>query len=234
MRTSELMSRHSIPIFLLVSIPLLANAFPLVTGWSADPRYFVSGLSVGPQDSLLPGLPGWIDPHAGLTLESLGGLAAAEWLRGTIPWWNPYSGLGLPLAAEMQPGALFLPFVLLLSFGQGVILLKIVMQAIAGLATYALLRQLGLTRTAALIGGICYQLQRHLCLVRRCADPAHRLPAALPPRHRACPGGRARRPRRRLGGDRGGDRLFALCRLPGDRLSERPARARLGRAALGD
>src|SRR4051794_10576785 len=100
---------------ILLLVPLLANLFPLLTVWSADPRYFISGLSVGRPNSLLPGLPGWIDPHAGLTMQSLGGLAAANWLSGIIPWWNPYSGLGLPLAAEMQPGAFFLPFVLLLS-----------------------------------------------------------------------------------------------------------------------
>ena len=93
-----------------------------------------------------------------MTLQSLGGLAAAEWLRGVIPWWNPYSGIGLPLAAEMQPGAFFLPFVLLLHLGHGLILLKIALQAVAGLATHALLRRLGLTRAAALLGGICYQL----------------------------------------------------------------------------
>ncbi|MFC7474600.1 hypothetical protein ACFQS7_09565 [Dankookia sp. GCM10030260] len=154
----ETSRQRVIPIGLLVLIPVLANLFPLVTDWSADPRYYVSGLSVGPQDSLLPGLPGWLDPHAGLTMQSLGGLAARNWLSGVIPWWNPYSGLGLPLVAEMQPAAFFLPFVLLLSLEDGLILQKMALQVLAGLATYALLRRLGLTRAAALLGGICYQV----------------------------------------------------------------------------
>lgn len=158
MRETEIFRHRVVTIALLLFVPLLANLFPLATDWSADPRYFVSALSVGPQDSLLPGLPGWLDPHAGLTMQSLGGLAARDWLSGIIPWWNPYSGLGLPLAAEMQPGAFFLPFVLLLSLEHGLILQKVLLQALAGLATYALLRRLGLTRAAALLGGICYQL----------------------------------------------------------------------------
>lgn len=158
MRDTETPRHRVVPIAILVSVPPLANLFPLATGWSADPRYFISGLSVGPPNSLLPGLPGWLDPHAGLTMQSLGGLAARDWLSGTIPWWNPYSGLGLPLAAEMQPGAFFLPFVLLLRLGNGLILQKIPLQVLAGLATHALLRKLGLTRSAALLGAICYQL----------------------------------------------------------------------------
>ena len=81
MRETEIFRHRVVTIALLLFVPLLANLFPLATDWSADPRYFVSALSVGPQDSLLPGLPGWLDPHAGLTMQSLGGLAARDWLR---------------------------------------------------------------------------------------------------------------------------------------------------------
>jgi hypothetical protein len=107
---------------------------------------------------LLPGFPGWIDFHAGATLQAMGRLSAEDWLRGTVPWWNPYVGVGLPLGAELQAAPLFLPFVLLLRFFDGVMYLKIAMQLVAGLAACALFRTLGLGRLAALTGGALYAL----------------------------------------------------------------------------
>jgi hypothetical protein len=44
----------------------------------------------------------------------------------------------------MQPASLFLPFVLLLHFSSGVVFVSIALQMVAGIATFALLRQLGL------------------------------------------------------------------------------------------
>ncbi len=99
----------------------------------------------------------WIDPNAGFTIQALGGLSAKLWMAGQVPWWNPYMGLGVPLAAEMQPFSLCLPFVLLLQFSNGVFLLKLTVQALAGLATFGLLRQLKLSPMAALTGAIVFE-----------------------------------------------------------------------------
>ncbi len=73
-----------------------------------------------------------------------------------MPWWNPYSGIGMPLAAEMQPAALFLPFILLLRAADGVLWLRAAMCVVAGLGTYELLRTLGLRRAACLAGGVLF------------------------------------------------------------------------------
>ena len=60
-------------------------------------------------------------------------LSAWDWLHGMIPWWNPYTGIGVPLAGELQPGAFFLPFNLLLLLKEGLLWQRIAMQIIAGL-----------------------------------------------------------------------------------------------------
>jgi hypothetical protein len=136
---------------------LLTYTPAAVLGLSSNPRYFDSGLTTQALGGVLPGLP-IIDPNAGTTTQSLGHLSAEDWLHGTVPWWNPYAGVGLPLAAEMQSDSFFMPFVLLLHFDDGVIYLRIVMQILAGLASIALLRQLRMTYTASFLGGLLYAL----------------------------------------------------------------------------
>lgn len=151
------LKRAAVPLVLLALLPLVAN-WPAVSGWlQHDPLYASSGLA----QNIVPGpLLGFTaqDPNDGFTTEALGHLAAEQWLHGRVPWWNPYGGIGLPLAAEMLCSALFLPFVLLLHFAQGALLLKLAMQMIAGFATYELLRALGLGRLAAFTGGALYEL----------------------------------------------------------------------------
>ncbi len=142
----------------LALIPLLAHAPLPLLGLSADPLYFVSALTLARPDGILPGLPGWNDPNTGFTVQALGGLAARDWLHGVVPWWNPYSGIGLPLAAEMQPAAFFLPFSLLLALPGGVLALKIALQMLAGWSAYPLFLHLGLARRIALTGAILWQL----------------------------------------------------------------------------
>ena len=138
---------------------MLAN-LPAISGlFRIDPLYIVSGLTPGiwTTNGLLPGWP-WIDGNAGVTTEALGALAAHDWLSGHVPWWNPYSGIGLPLAAEGQNPAFFLPFVLLLALPHGLLLLRLVLMALAGLFTYALLRQLRMVPLAALVGASLFEL----------------------------------------------------------------------------
>ncbi len=139
---------------LLITLPFVVH-LPALCGWlSADPIFREAALSAGRVDQVLPGFPGWIDGNAGVTTQALGHLAAEDWLAGRVPWWNPYAGLGMPLAAEMQNSALFLPFVLLLHFANGVLYLKLAMQILTGLAMLALLDELRLDRRAALAGAV--------------------------------------------------------------------------------
>jgi hypothetical protein len=142
-----------IVIFLL---PILVN-FPGLLGWcSVDPIHFVSGLASFHGKQILPGRP-WIDPNVGVTGEAMGKLAADDWLTGRIPWWNYYSGVGLPLAAEMSPAALFLPFALLNHFSNGLLYIKVILQILAGVGTYLLLKRIGLIRLSAVAGAILYE-----------------------------------------------------------------------------
>ena len=157
--TSEWLDRYPwLPILFLILLPFLVELPLLIFGLSTNPIWFDSGITFGTHGGMLPGLP-YIDPNVGFTSQALGHLAAEDWLHGTIPWWNPYSGIGLPLAGEMQPNAFFLPFVFLqLLLHNGVLWLKIAMQIMAGLATFALLRELKLGHLAALTGGALYAL----------------------------------------------------------------------------
>ena len=145
------------PVLLLAALPVLAH-LPEIGGWvTCNPLYDAPGL----MDALRrPFLPGHctMDGNVGGTLQALGGAAANAWLAGTVPWWTANAGLGLPLAAEAQPAAFFLPFILLLHLPAGVVLLKLAMQILSGLFTYAALRELGLGRNAALIGGGAFAL----------------------------------------------------------------------------
>jgi len=123
---------------------------------SLNPINFGSGLVSSIRRGVTLGGP-WLDPNTSFTIQALGGLSAYDWLHGVIPWWNPYTGVGVPLAAEMQTTSFFLPFVLLLHFANGAIFLRVSLQIIAGLATYALLRQLALGRFAAFCGAVLYE-----------------------------------------------------------------------------
>ena len=139
---------------ILALLPILVH-LPVLLPWlSVDPIFWWSGLASAPPGQLVPGNPGWADGNAGVTTEALGHLAAHDWLHGTVPWWNPYGGVGLPLAAEMQNSALFLPFILLAHFANGVILLKIAMQVATGLASCALLRTLAIDARIACLCAI--------------------------------------------------------------------------------
>ncbi len=152
---TEFLDRCSwLPTVLLVLLPFALHAPLWLLGRSTDPIWFFSGLTHGPHPARWP----FLDPNVGFTSEALGRLAASDWLHGIVPWWNAYTGIGMPLAGELQPGAFFLPFNLLLLLPEGILWQQISMQIIAGLATYALLRELDLSRLAALMGGALFAL----------------------------------------------------------------------------
>ena len=145
------------PILIILLLPLLVNLPGLVEWSSIDPLHFCPGLlSFFHGRQLLRGWP-WIDPSVGYNSQALGKLAADEWLSGRIPWWNYYTGVGVPLAAEMTPGAFFLPFVLLNHFSNGLIYIEVILQILAGLGTYFLLRKIRLAQLSAFTGAILFE-----------------------------------------------------------------------------
>lgn len=115
-----------------------------------------SGLAVDVRPGVMSGQP-TIDPNNGFTSQAFGHRAALDWLHGKVPWWNPFEGAGGPLAGEMQ-GAAFFPLTLLLVFPGGQLLEHMVLEWIAGLATYFLLRRLGVRDGVAIAAGIAFSL----------------------------------------------------------------------------
>ncbi len=143
----NLLDRHPwLPVVLLVLLPFVVHAPLWLLGRSTDPIWFNSGITTNAASSAWQApfawqAPPFLDPNLGFNTETLGRLAAWDWLHHIVPWWNPYSGIGMPLAGELQPEAFFLPFNFLLLLPEGVLWQQICMQILAGLATYALLRE---------------------------------------------------------------------------------------------
>lgn len=126
-------------------------------------------------------LPGYwtIDPNAGFTTQALGHRAALDWLHGAVPWWNPYEGVGTPLAGEMQ-SASFFPPVLLFLLPPGHALFELTLALAAGLGTYGLLRQLGVSPWASSVGGSLFGLCGTFAwLTNAAANPVALLPLSL-------------------------------------------------------
>ncbi len=141
-------------------LPVLAHA-PALTPWFRfDPLLLISGTTEGTWsgNGWLAGYPGWIDGNAGVTTEAAGAYAARQWLSGHVPWWNPLAGVGLPMVAEGQTTAMFLPFGLLLAAPHGLLLLRIVLCVLAGWFSYALLLELRLGRFPAFVGAVLFGL----------------------------------------------------------------------------
>ncbi len=134
---------------------LVANA-PILSGRvNCDPETFYIGLL----EQWAPVVHScFLDPAVALYTQPLGHLAAQDWLSGIIPWWTPYTGTGMPLAAEVQDEAFFLPFVLLLHFKSGWFIQRLLFQFFCGAFTYAFLRRIGLGTAAACFGGALFAL----------------------------------------------------------------------------
>jgi len=143
-------------VCLVVLLPLVLAVMQLAPGLRADPLYYAALMTVDAGSTIQRGLP-FTDLNNGFQTQALGHLAASSWLSGEVPWWNPYNGVGMPLAAEYQPSAFF-PLIFLVLLPHGTIALQAALEMLAGLGTYALLRQLGLTRAACIAGGVLYAL----------------------------------------------------------------------------
>jgi hypothetical protein len=139
-----------------VAIVLAANALYLLHVFDANPIGQISALGTRTTPGVFPGGP-VIDPNIGNTAQSLGHRVAADWFSGHVPWWNPFEGVGAPLAGEMQSAAFFPPS-LLLWFSGGQLYLHILLEITAGLATFGLLRRITRSRWPATVGGALFAL----------------------------------------------------------------------------
>jgi hypothetical protein len=151
--------KELLPYFFLFLLPVLVHLPALSGHFAFDPVALVSGLTecTWQTNGLLAGQP-WLDANAGVTTEALGALAAHDWLAGNLPWWNPYSGVGMPLAGEGQTPAMFLPFVLLLALPHGLLALRMLLMALSGLFTFWLLRGLRLSPLPASAGAALFEM----------------------------------------------------------------------------
>ena len=140
-------------LLVLAVLPVLVKLHLVLGVYHASPIYLFSGL--------LPLLP-VIAPHpsidfnVGVVSQALGHRAALDVLNGIMPWWNPFEGVGTPLAGEMQSAAL-LPFNLLLAFPDGQLAMHLLFQIIAGIFTYLLMRRMGISSFAAFIAGALFE-----------------------------------------------------------------------------
>jgi hypothetical protein len=145
--------RYLIAIAVVV---LVANLPYLVGAADSDPLGPRSGLAISVTAGPLPGERS-ADPNDGFTSQALGHRAALDVLDLQAPWWNPYEGTGAPLAGEMQSAALFPP-TLLLAFSNGQLYEHVLLELVAGLCTYFLLRRLAVARWASAAAGIAFAL----------------------------------------------------------------------------
>ncbi|MFC6705358.1 hypothetical protein [Flexivirga alba] len=139
----------------IVSI-LLGNAAFLLHLRNSNPMLLFSGLG-SPRHGLVMG-SSTIDPNYGWTSQALGHLAANSWLHGHVPLWNVYEGLGQPLGGEMQSAAFFLPFVLLQALPNGIFLMHVALEFVAGFSMLAFLRSRRLGWAAATAGACLFAL----------------------------------------------------------------------------
>ena len=134
----------------------LANLPYLLGFFHSDPLDFRAGLNRG----LTPGLLGGkstIDPSNGFTSQAIGHLAALGLLHLHLPWWNPYEATGMPLLGETQSAALF-PLTLFTALANGQLYEHLVLELVAGICTYRLLRRLDVVTPASLAGAIAFAL----------------------------------------------------------------------------
>jgi len=170
--------RDALGALVVVVGVLFANASYLSGFTSANPLVTTSGLASVSKWGLFHGLSS-SDPNVGYTTQALGHLAASLLLHGHLPYWNLYEGLGAPLLGEMQSAAFF-PFAWLLVFANGVLLLHLSLELLAGIATFTLLRYMGLSRVASTVGGLAFAINGSFAWLANSAfNPVALLPVCI-------------------------------------------------------
>ncbi len=172
--------RHRLPLAALIMLPVLANALVVLRIVDPNPELEFSWTATQLGHFFVPGgTPDWVDGTAGSLTQPLGALSARDWLHGIIPWWNPYSGAGVPLAAEMQTLSFFLPFTFLFKLYNGWFWLRLVMQILSGVSMYALLDRLRYRRLTAFTGAALFSLNGTFFMDPHAAGPIPFLPLIL-------------------------------------------------------
>ncbi|MGZ4195511.1 MAG: hypothetical protein ACXVFQ_03770 [Solirubrobacteraceae bacterium] len=142
---------------LAIGLAVLAANLPFWSGFfDPNPLHFRSGLTSSLTAGPLHGRP-TIDPSNGFTSQAIGHRAALDVLDLDLPWWNPYEGTGMPLLGETQSAALFPP-TLLTALSNGQLYEHMLLELVAGICTYLLLRRILVARSAALAGGVAFAL----------------------------------------------------------------------------
>jgi hypothetical protein len=144
-----------IPYACIAAAVLVANAPGLLHLVDTNPMN-IDAFLVSTVPRWLPGSP-TADPNVGFLMQALGHLVATDWFSGHLPWWNPYEGLGVPLAGDMQSGAFFPP-TLLFAWPGGLVWFQVVLELVAGWTTFALLVRLDIGQTLATAGGVAFAL----------------------------------------------------------------------------
>jgi hypothetical protein len=139
-----------------VALACLSQVAVVFAGHSASPSVFFGHFTyqATPVSPLIDGAEGYLR-------QSLDYLGASLLIHGHSPWWNPYSGLGSPLAQDWS-SAVFYPISLVVEWlhldSTGIDVTALADMVIAGLCTYWLARVLGLRRSAAMVAGSAYAL----------------------------------------------------------------------------
>jgi hypothetical protein len=189
-------------VLAIVAAVVVANLPYLLGFFDPNPLDHRAGLTSAITAGWLAGKP-TIDPSNGFTSQAIGHLAALDLLHLRLPWWNPYEATGMPLLGETQAAALFPP-TLLTAFSNGQLYEHVLLEMIAGICTYRLLRRILVNRPAAIAGGIAFALNgKFAWFADATVNPLPFLPMLLLGIERAFEMTRARR--------RGGWRLIAVA-----------------------
>lgn len=149
-------SQNARAFIVILFVLLAAYSIPLLTHRNQNPILQRSGLSIQLSPGFVSG-QSTIDPNDGFTSQALGHAAADSWVKGSIPYWNYYEGVGAPLAGGMQSAAL-LPLNLVQYFSDGIVYFHFLLGLISGIATFLFLRKLKLSYSIAVLGGVLFEL----------------------------------------------------------------------------
>ncbi|VXC34518.1 conserved membrane hypothetical protein [Burkholderia sp. 8Y] len=166
---------------MLILAPLVVKLPALIGALVADPTLLYAQLQSYLHPGPIRGYPPYptIDPNIGYTSHALGRRAALDLLSGDLPWWNHFEGVGAPLAGEMQSAAFF-PLTWLMVLHDGQLYLHLILQIIAGVSTWALLRRLTLPTIAALAGSLAFEFNGSFAWLANAAiNPIPFLPLTL-------------------------------------------------------
>ena len=135
---------------------VIANLLYVVGVFDANPLGPRSGLLSAMTPGPAPGVP-TLDLNDGFISQAVSHRAMLDWLHLQVPWWNPYEATGTPLAGEMASATFFPPTLFTLLSG-GQLYERMLLELLAGLSTFLLLRRLSVNRMVAVAAAIAFEL----------------------------------------------------------------------------